>query len=108
MKTKFKKIGLIGRQRSNESIECLQILCDFLTKQNCEIILEENTANLLQDRFFSVASQETFGHEVDLVIVVGGDGSLLNAARFIVDSGKPVIGINRGRLGFLTDIHPDE
>jgi NAD+ kinase len=41
------------------------------------------------------------------VIVVGGDGSLLNAAHIVVDENVPVVGINRGRLGFLTDIHPD-
>ncbi|MCT9925460.1 NAD(+)/NADH kinase, partial [Enterococcus faecalis] len=48
------------------------------------------------------------GEVVDLVIVVGGDGSLLHAARALVKYNTPVIGVNRGRLGFLTDIKPTE
>ena len=48
------------------------------------------------------------GEQCDLVIVVGGDGSLLHAARDLVDYGVPILGVNRGRLGFLTDISPDE
>lgn len=108
MKPQFRKIGLMGRQRSPESIECLQILCDYLAKSAYDIVIEEDTACFLPENFYSIATKEEFGKQVDLVIVVGGDGSLLKAAHFVVDHGTPVIGINRGRLGFLTDIHPDE
>jgi NAD+ kinase len=108
VKSQFKKIGLMGRQRNPESIECLQVLYEYLSKSNHEIIIEEDTASFLPGNFYSAATKEEFGKQVDLVIVVGGDGSLLKAAQFVVDHGTPVIGVNRGRLGFLTDIHPDE
>ncbi len=55
-----------------------------------------------------ICSREELGRNCDLIIVVGGDGSLLTAARVAVDSKTPVLGINRGTLGFLTDIHPGE
>ncbi len=106
MQSPFKTIGLMGRQRSPESIECLQILCDYLSSQKFSIIIEEDTATFLYENFYSIASQQAFAKQVDLVIVVGGDGSLLKAAQFVVQQGTPVIGVNRGRLGFLTDIHP--
>lgn len=107
MKLHFKTIGLMGRQRSPESIQCLTILCEYLTK-NYDIVIEQDTATFLSGNYYTIAPQEEFGKKVDLVIVVGGDGSLLKAAQFVVDYETPVLGVNRGRLGFLTDIHPNE
>lgn len=107
MKLPFKKIGLMGRQRSPESIQCLQILCDYLSKANYDILIEEDTANFVPGNCHAIANQIDFAKQADLVIVVGGDGSLLKAAHVVVDANTPVIGVNRGRLGFLTDIHPD-
>lgn len=107
MKHPFKKIGLMGRQRSPESIQCLQILCDYLSKANYDILIEADTANFVPGNCHSTANQVDFAKQADLVIVVGGDGSLLKAAHVVVDANTPVIGVNRGRLGFLTDIHPD-
>lgn len=108
MTSAFKTIGLMGRQRSPESIQCLQILCNYLSQFHYDLIIEEDTAAFIPDNYYMIKNQSEFGTSVDLVIVVGGDGSLLKAARIVVDSHVPVIGVNRGRLGFLTDIHPDE
>jgi NAD+ kinase len=55
-----------------------------------------------------VCQRHELGAKSDLVVVVGGDGSMLNAARVLVCHDVPVLGINRGRLGFLTDIRPDD
>lgn len=104
----FKSVGLIGRQRSPQSIECIQSLCGLLAKLNCDIYIEEETASFISDSFHPILDKTEFGKQTDLVIVVGGDGSLLNAARLVVEHNTPVLGINRGRLGFLTDIRPTD
>ena len=69
---------------------------------------DADTAELVPYQNTQTVSRALLGEVVDLVIVVGGDGSLLHAARALVKYNTPVIGVNRGRLGFLTDIKPTE
>ena len=104
----FKTIGLIGRQEIAHIAETLSLVYEFLSRHNIVIILEEATASCLQNGHAAVQSSETFGKDCDLIIVVGGDGSLLHAARSALANDIPILGINRGRLGFLTDIAPDQ
>lgn len=108
MKKKFKTIGLIARQRQENITDTLITLKNILLGRQLSVIIETETANYLPDNQLPTASRNDIGKLCDLIIVVGGDGSLLNAARAAVDSNTPVLGINRGRLGFLTDIHPSE
>ena len=105
---RFRSIGLIGRLGSTEVVDTLKRLLRFLDTQNLQIIIEDRTATLLLDHGHPEASRRTLGELCDLVIVVGGDGSLLGAARTLCHSGTLVLGVNRGRLGFLTEISPDE
>jgi NAD+ kinase len=108
---RFNTIGIIGRQRTTiEMLEILQKLVYFLSEQHYDIVLEKETAASLTavNCKYEIAPKAQLGALADLVIVIGGDGSLLNAAHIVVNHGKPVLGINRGRLGFLTDIHPDK
>jgi len=104
----FKTIGLIGRQRQEDISDTLLILKNFLIARKHTVFVEIDTARYLPDNNMQVCRREDLGENCDLVIVVGGDGSLLNAARAVVDHKTPVLGINRGRLGFLTDIKPQE
>ena len=104
----FKNIGLIGRQGSSKVTETLKRLMPFLDKKGFQPILEERTAELLLEHSYQEADINMLAEICDLVIVVGGDGSLLGAARAMAKTGVPVVGVNRGRLGFLTDISPDE
>ncbi len=104
----FKNIGLIGRMGSKRVVETLKRLMRFLDDQGYQIIVEDNTATLLLGHGFQEANRKMLAEICDLVIVVGGDGSLLGAARAMAKTGVPVLGVNRGRLGFLTDISPDE
>ncbi len=104
----FRNIGLIGRLGSAKVVDTLKRLLRFLEERRYHVIVEDRTATVLLDHGHAEASRRTMGQLCDLVIVVGGDGSLLGAARTLCHSGTLVLGVNRGRLGFLTDISPDE
>jgi NAD+ kinase len=88
MPASFRRILLIGKLRSAEIESSLSELRDFLRKRGCEVLPEGET-------------------RADLAIVVGGDGTMLAAARELVRHRVPLVGINQGRLGFMTDIGHD-
>jgi NAD+ kinase len=104
----FRNIGVIGRMGSVKVVETLRTLRSHLLGENYQVILEQNTAGMLPGHGLQVASMKLMGEICDLVIVVGGDGSLLGAARELAKSKIPLLGVNRGRLGFLTDISPSD
>ncbi len=108
MKQKFQRVILYARQhRANQGVnETIQRLIDFLARQ-VETFVDTDTADHF-DTGLPVLSRIHMGKKQDLIVVVGGDGSLLSAARMAIGVDVPVIGINRGRLGFLTDILPSE
>lgn len=108
MQATFKKIGLAGRSRQRGLIDVLRILLELLEARGLEVVLEDNLGDVLPDHKQRLATLDEIGQEADLVIVVGGDGSLLSAARTLAKYETAVLGVNRGRLGFLTDIMPDE
>ncbi len=89
-------------------METLCLIHDHLLSLGLNPIFDQETAELVPYDHAQVVSRHLLGEVADLVIVVGGDGSLLHAARALVRYNTPVIGINRGRLGFLTDIKPSE
>ena len=104
----FRNIGLIGRLGSGRVVDTLKRLKRFLLDTGHTVILEDAVADLLPGHQQQVCSRKMMGEICDLVIVVGGDGSLLGAARALCRYNIPVLGVNRGGLGFLTDIPPDE
>lgn len=108
METRFKKIGLFGRAKRDGLSETLISLKDYLHDKGLDVIIEAETAAYLELNDIHTLPCSTLGQYCDVVIVVGGDGSLLQAARSVVNYNIPILGINRGRLGFLTDIHPTE
>ena len=89
MPSAFRKIALIGKLRSAETEASLKELGQFLRKRGCEVLPEGDT-------------------KADLAIVIGGDGTMLAAARELVKHRVPLVGINQGRLGFMTDIGHDD
>jgi NAD+ kinase len=104
----FRNIGLIGRMGSVKVVETLRSLKKYLLNEGYHMIIEENTSTMLPGHGLQVSSVKMMGEVCDLVIVIGGDGSLLGAARELAKSNVPLLGVNRGRLGFLTDISPSE
>ncbi len=109
MEAHFKRIILYVRHhRANQEInETLHRLVAFLAQKKIEVVQTEETATNF-DLTIPTITPAQMGQEHDLIIVVGGDGSLLSAARMAVKVNTPVIGVNRGRLGFLTDILPQD
>ncbi|MED5390116.1 MAG: NAD(+) kinase [Pseudomonadota bacterium] len=105
---KFRNIGLIARSESEQALYSLRQLIHFLNGRDCTVILDKNIAGNLPEMGLQAASAAQMGEACDLVIVVGGDGSLLGAARTLSRFNVPVLGVNRGHLGFLTDILPSE
>ncbi len=108
MQASFKRIGLVGRSKQSGLQEVVQQLLSLLEARDLEVVLEDRLGELVAPSDHRLASCDEIGQDADLVIVVGGDGSLLSAARTLAKYDTPVVGVNRGRLGFLTDIIPDE
>jgi NAD+ kinase len=106
--TKFRNIGLIGRLGSKKVVDTLKGMIGFLSDREFNIILDRRVADLMPGHGLQTSSKKSMGDLCDLVIVVGGDGSLLGAARALARCDVPVLGVNRGQLGFLTDISPSE
>jgi len=104
----FQRIGLLSSLDIKEVKQSIQRLESFLCSQGREVIYEQQTAALVDWTVDTSLVLEQFLAAIDLVIVVGGDGSILSACRKIAASDVPLLGINLGRLGFLTDITPDE
>lgn len=106
--TVIDKIVLIGRPKVAGVPETVNALYQFLKQRRAQIAVESETAKMLAPTIKPTIATPDILEQFELVIVVGGDGSLLNAAHLALPYNLPVLGINRGRLGFLTDIHPNE
>lgn len=104
MNQQFKTIGLIGRPDTPALADHIKSLMQYLATRDVALLLEKSTA--LQTNI-SVATALELKHlcgQVDLIVVMGGDGTMLSAARTVAPHNIPMVGINLGRLGFLTDI----
>ncbi len=108
MKTPFNVIAIIGKPRDPNATNTHLALYTWLIKQNYSVLLDERLREALPD-----VPDEHFKHllvlgeQADLAIIVGGDGNMLGAARVLSRFDISVIGVNRGNLGFLTDLDPD-
>jgi NAD+ kinase len=108
MSPAFRTIALIGKYKSPEIAESLMSLAEFLRSRGVDVLVEEGTADLVGADGFPVVSYASIGERADLAIVLGGDGSMLTAARKLAESDVPLVGVNQGRLGFMTDLARDD
>ncbi len=108
MNPAFRTIALIGKYKSHEIAESLMILAEFLRSRGTGVLVEEGTAALVGADGFPTASYASIGEQADLAIILGGDGSMLTAARHLAASDVPLVGVNQGRLGFMTDLARDD
>jgi len=111
MKSKFQLVALIGKYQtffSNATVassrEALSAVADFLHSQGCDVVLEQDTARNMGLTGYTQLSVAHIGEQCDLGLVVGGDGTMLGIGRQMAAYGVPLIGINQGRLGFITDV----
>ena len=101
----FGRVALIGKLRSAEIAQSLRELRAMLEQRGCEVLIERETASDLGLRGVDYVA---IGAEAKLAIVVGGDGTMLAAARNLVRYHVPLVGVNQGRVGFMTDIGHDD
>ncbi len=108
------QIALYSRQLKLEDIDFVKTVLTTLEAQNIRYLLYEGLYKELTEQFTFTdspqlfSSYETLAGNADYLFSIGGDGTLLNTITLVKDSGIPVLGINSGRLGFLTDINKDE
>ena len=104
MRAMFKEIGIFIKEDLSNSIdnEALNLMINSLSNLDISLYLDESSNN--KNKNFTILNHEEYVKKVDIVIVFGGDGTLLNAARKYLNYEIPILGINMGNVGFLTDI----
>lgn len=104
----FERVGLIARFGVRNIPSTLQALEQRLLQLGKTVVIEQRSADMIDGLESPCVDSEQLAEHCDVLIVVGGDGSLLHAAHIALDNNLPILGINRGRLGFLTDIPPNQ
>jgi NAD+ kinase len=111
MNSIFRHVALIGKyhaslsgRQSDAMRRVLEDIAEYLAAQGCEILVERETANNASLAGYPLVNVPEIGARCDLGLVVGGDGTMLGIGRQLAPFGVPLIGINQGRLGFITDI----
>jgi NAD+ kinase len=111
MKSKFRHVALIGKYQATSSgaagastRSSLDEIAHFLMDQGCEVVLEADTATNIGLANYTTMDVTGIGQNCDLCLVVGGDGTMLGIGRQLAQYKVPLVGINQGRLGFITDI----
>jgi NAD+ kinase len=104
MQTPFQTVGLVGKHDNQGMEDSVRALGEFLRGRGHEVLLAVQTAEHLDVTDFPTRSLHDLAADSDAVVVLGGDGTMLSIARELAPHGAPLIGINQGRLGFLTDI----
>ena len=107
----FDTIGIIVKPEADIVRDTLTRLVNYLHKKNRGILLDESATGICpkeDDCGSKIVDRKTLVENSDLVVTIGGDGTILNAARSIADHEVPLVGINIGRLGFLADVPPNE
>ena len=107
MHSPFRRIALVAKPRDPRVDETVTRLARYLQERDLEVLAEVDTSGLLGGGQCRTCTLADLGQEADLVIVVGGDGTLLGAARSLARGSAALLGVNLGRLGFLVDISPD-
>jgi len=101
----MKKIGIVSKAGRPEPIEILKGFLPWLNNKGLEVFLDTETASLLKMKGYSSADMPSL---VDMIIVLGGDGTMLNVARLVCEKGVPILGVNLGGLGFITEVQKEE
>ena len=101
----MKKIGIISKAGRTEPAEILKDFLPWLNNKGLEVFLDTETASLLKMKGYPRSEMPSL---VDMIIVLGGDGTMLNVARLVCERGVPILGVNLGGLGFITEVQKEE
>ena len=107
MSEQFSSIGIVGKPGDSRVKSTVTALAKHLAARSIEVRVDPRTHALLESGGCQSCETDELRERCDLLIVVGGDGTLLGAARTLAAGGPPLLGINLGRLGFLVDVSPD-
>jgi NAD+ kinase len=107
MKTALQAIAIIGKYNTPDMRGYILTMAAFLVDQQVSVFIEEDTALHCNITGYQVLNIDAIGARADLAVVLGGDGTMLWVARALLDDNIPLIGVNRGRFGFLTDLTAD-
>lgn len=108
MESAYRNVALIGKLHEDRVAHAVTGLASYLWSRNARVLLEDSSGDpdLLPDA--ERLAVDEISEAADLIIAVGGDGTMLHAARLTAGSDTPILGINLGRLGFLADVSPDD
>jgi NAD+ kinase len=104
MQSLFKNVGLVARHSKPNIVASLRQLADHLAKNGVNVFIDRESASSVEAGPHPLIERMDMGKLVDVAIVMGGDGTMLSIARLLAPYRVPLIGINQGRLGFMTDI----
>jgi len=104
MVSRFRHAALVGKYQAQGIRPVLEEIAHFLVRQGLEVSLEQQTAQSTGIADYGALTPDELGRQCDLAVVVGGDGTMLGVARQLARHGTPLVGINQGRLGFITDV----
>lgn len=112
MQKEFKTIVIIGKYMQQSAVELMQTdltdLARHLHAKGVAVLFEKATAQYAKIEAFETITLADVGKKADLAVVMGGDGTMLGVARALKDDPIPLVGINRGRFGFLTDLRAED
>lgn len=107
------KVAIFGQYYQNDTRPIIRDIFVFFNKNNVELVVEENFLKILYEekivgkQYKTFASHKDLDSSFDILISIGGDGTILKAATFVRDSGIPILGVNAGRLGFLAKVQKE-
>jgi NAD+ kinase len=104
MSPRFRHAALVGKYQAEGIRKVLEDIAQFLIRQGLDVSLEKQTALSTGITGYGALEPGELGRECDLAVVLGGDGTMLGIARQLAPFGLPLVGINQGRLGFITDV----
>ncbi len=105
MTSRFRHVALVGKYQAQGMRGVLLEIAQFLERFGLDVSLEQQTALNTGITDYGALGVTEVGRDCDLVVVVGGDGTMLGIARQLARFGTPLVGINQGRLGFITDVN---
>ena len=107
-KINFKNIGIFATKKNKRVLEMAKQCCEVLVNQGINVSLSDTLSSLAGNKGCKLLSDKNLTKKIDLLIAIGGDGTMLSGSRRYGSQGLPILGINLGTLGFLSDIQPED